>query len=126
MNVSSNYNLLHTIHGHLQNSSWETPSWSGKLSIGAIHDILYDETKYFKNLTRLVYDSTIGGFSSNQYTGPVYNWNTQKMTNLDTWLYNWYAGSNRHPTDNHNILDSKNYDNNKLNSDFFNEHRIMV
>jgi hypothetical protein len=84
-NVSSNYDLIHTISGHLQNSSWETPGWSGKLSIGAIHDLLAEETKFFKNLTRLVYDSTLTGRSGERAEGQVTDWkNSKNMAILDT------------------------------------------
>ena len=31
---SNNYDLLNSIQGHLYNSSWLTPGWSGKFSIG--------------------------------------------------------------------------------------------
>jgi len=47
----SNYDLMHSIQGHLHNATWETPLWSGRFSIGAIHSMISEETKFFKNLT---------------------------------------------------------------------------
>jgi hypothetical protein len=40
------------------------PGWSGALSMGTIHGIIKEETKYFKDLTILILDSTYKTFAA--------------------------------------------------------------
>ena len=63
---SNNYDLLNSIQGHLYNSSWLTPGWSGKFSLGQIGNLLSDETKYFKSLKQLILENTYSLSSYNR------------------------------------------------------------
>lgn len=62
---SSNYDLVSHIKSYCVNTAtWITPGWSGKFSLGSIYSMLSDETMWYRNVTSLQYDYTIGLITS--------------------------------------------------------------
>ena len=77
----------------LQSSTWVTPGWSGKFSLGSIYSLLSDETMWYRNITTLQYDYTIGLITSS-YKDNLANIsyiNPEKLMNQDSIMYGSFS-----------------------------------
>ena len=63
VNQALTYKVIQNMYSPFYNFAWPVPNWTGKLPIGSIHNMVFDETKMFKNLSQVLYDQTLRNLS---------------------------------------------------------------
>ena len=58
--AATNFSLVGFVSKHLSQAFWMTPPWSGKLSLGAIHDLVSQEVQPLRNLTTVLLQASQG------------------------------------------------------------------